>query len=63
MRELIVVVDSSVLVVLVSPFVVGVEVDTVDSIFPVGVTVGIDVVCCTVEEDIVVDVSWLFKGR
>ena len=54
------VVVRSVLVLLVTSFVVSVEVDTIDSVVPVGVAIVRDVDCVSVGEDtIVVDDSCL----
>ena len=51
------------MVVLVTSFVVRVEVDTIDSLVPVGVTVVIDEDCGSMgEEIIVVDDSLLVGG-
>ena len=45
--------------VLVVPLVVTADVDNVDSVCPVGVTVVIGVVCDSVDDGTLVDVSWL----
>ena len=50
------------MVLLVTLFVVRVEVDTFDSVLPVGVTVVKDVDCGSAGEDtFVVDASWLLS--
>ena len=61
--KLMVLVEWSMLVALVISFVVSLEVDSIDSVVPVGVAIVTDVDCGSVVEDIfVVDVSWLVGG-
>ena len=48
---------------LITSFVVSVEVDNIDSVVPVGVTIVTDVDCGSVGEDIfVAEDSWLVGG-
>ena len=61
--RLLIVVTMSVAVVFLTPLVVTVEVDTIDSVVLMGVAIVTDVDCDSVGEDIiVVDDNWLLGG-
>ena len=61
--RLLIVVTMSVAVVFLTPLVVTVEVDTIDSVVLMGVAIVTDVDCDSMGEDIiVVDDNWLLGG-